>query len=363
MLKVRLAALSASAVVVVAGLAMTVPASAAARSSGSSASSAAWRVAKSVTGSDFPQFSSVAAASGTSAWAFESASSGKPRAYELAGGSWQLKSFPGKANESVMATSSSSSSDVWAVTDNFVANSSAILRFNGHSWSQVKTFSRLDGNILALSSSDVWVFGNTFDSATLAVHYNGHAWTNSPGSKGLIGASALSAKNIWAFGPTNVSHWNGSGWKSTSVAKLLPKNSELCGSRLTGIAAISGKNVFLAGTGGCQDQGGPFVLLHYNGSTWRRLALKPALGAPEAIIGDGSGGVWIPVGTGAPVSGSMEHYGNGKLTSVNLPFTPAHLVLFSAAIGQHTKTAFAVGFTRKSFSANTSTAVILRYGT
>jgi hypothetical protein len=48
---------------------------------------------------------------------------------------------------------------------------------------------------------------------------------------------------------------------------------------------------------------------------------------------------------------------------VNLPFTPAHGVLFDVAIGPRTTTAFAVGFTRKSFTADTSTAIILRYGT
>jgi hypothetical protein len=360
MLKVKLAALSVSAVALVAGAGSLVasPAGAATHSP------ATWKIAKSVTGSNFPQFTGITAASATSAWAFGDTSGGKPFAYELTGGSWQQKSFPGKANESVMSASSVSSSDVWAVTQNFVSNTSRVLKFDGHSWSPVKTFSSLEGNILALSSTNVWLFGSTFDGpAGLALHFNGHSWSTSAGSKGLAGASALSAKSIWAFGSTSVSHWSGSGWKSTSVAKLLPKNNELCVSRLTGIAAISAKNVYVAATGGCQDVGGPFVLLHYNGSAWSRLALKSNLGAPDAIISDGSGGAWLPVGTGAPVSGSMEHYGNGKLTSVNLPFTPAHGVLFAAAIGPNTTTAFAAGFTRKSFTSTTSTAVILRYGT
>ncbi len=58
----------------------------------------------------------------------------------------------------------------------------------------------------------------------------------------------------------------------------------------------------------------------------------------------------------------MEHYSHGKLTSVTLPFTPAHLVLFGVATGRGTTKTFAVGFSRKSFSAGNSTAVVLRFG-
>src|ERR1700683_5589180 len=106
-----------------------------------------------------------------------------------------------------MSSSSTSSTNVWALTNNFDNGGSRALWFNGHKWSAVKTFGSLDGGILTVSSNNVWLFG----------------------------ASALSARSICAFGGTSVSHWNGSGWKSTSVKGLLPKNNELCGSRLTGI--------------------------------------------------------------------------------------------------------------------------------
>jgi hypothetical protein len=42
---------------------------------------------------------------------------------------------------------------------------------------------------------------------------------------------------------------------------------------------------------------------------------------------------------------------------------PAHLDLFGAAVGKNTTAALAVGYMRKSFSAHTTTAVILRFGT
>jgi len=357
--KVRSTAVFVAIVTAIAGGGLIFATSASA--SGPAIVTDSWQVAKSVQSPNFPEFTAVTAASATSAWAFESAGT-KESAYELAGGTWRSESFPGKANETVLTATSSSSSNVLAISTNFGTSHSRILRFNGHSWSTLRTSSHMLGSPLALSSTNAWFFGYAFSAPTPALHDNGHSFRASAGSSGLYGASALSASSIWAYGTKKVAHWNGHGWTSTSVAKQLPKSTELCSSRLTGIDAISAHSVFAIGTGGCQDQLGPFVLLHYNGSSWSRIALNSNLGAPQAVSGDGDGGLWIPVATGSPVSGSMEHYSNGKLSSVTLPFSPAHLALFDVAIGQHTTVAFAAGFSRKSFSSSTSTAEILRFG-
>jgi hypothetical protein len=360
MIKVRMiaaAVIGIGSVVSIGGLAAGTAAVA------STHASASWRIVKGVNGPDFPEFSAITVISSTNAWAFTSQSgSAQPHAFELTRGHWLQMAFPDRANEIVSSVSSSSASNIWAITQNFNFTTSKAYRFNGHKWARVQSFSRLMGSDVALSPTNVWLFGAMFSSVTQALHYNGHSFTASPGSRGLFGASALSANSIWAYGTTTVAHWNGHSWKSTSVAKQLPKNSELCSSRLSAIYAASAKNVYAAGTGGCQDQGGPFVLLHFNGRKWSRIELKQSLGFPEAMISDGKGGLWLPIGTGAPISGSMEHYGNGKLTAVALPLSPAHIVLFGAAIGKHTTVAYAVGFSRKSFSSSTSTAVILRYG-
>ncbi len=365
MLKNRTSVIAAAAAIaaMAGGGSLLTMAASSASASARPAVTASWRVARTVTGRNFPEFTAVTAASASSAWAFESGSgNARPRAYELRNGSWQLASFPGQAGEEVLSASSSSSGNVWVITANTHNSHDRALRFNGHGWTQVRSFPQTIGSLLALSSTNVWVFNADLVGPTQAFHYNGRTWTRSGGSRGLFGGSALSASSIWAYGDTNVSHYNGRNWSSTSVRKLLPKNTELCGSRLTGIDAITAKNIFAIGTGGCQDQLGPFVLLHYNGSKWSRIALRPSLGAPSAISGDGSGGVWIPVGTGSPPAGSMEHYGNGKLTSVRLPFTPAHLSLSGVASGPRSTRAFALGITRKSFSARTTTAVLLQFG-
>ena len=320
-----------------------------------SASSASWHAAFKVSGSGFPFFSAVTATSASSAWAFDSVGSKAPVAYQLSGSAWKSRAIPAASGDVVEAAASSSASNVWAFTFK-----GQVLRFNGSSWAAVKKFSKTINSGVVLSSTDVWIFGS---GGTGTYHYDGHTWTHSVSGSGLNGGSALSASSIWAYGGTSVAHWNGSTWTKTSVAGLLPKNTQLSHSRVAGIYAASASNVYAVGSGGRQDEGGPLVLLHYNGHAWSKVAENAGLGDPVAVIGDGSGGLWIPVRTGFPGDGSMEHYAHGKLSSAKLPFSPPHLLLFGAAIGKGTTAAYAVGYSRTSFSAKTTTAEILRYGT
>ena len=105
------------------------------------------------------------------------------------------------------------------------------------------------------------------------------------------------------------------------------------------------------------------MLLHYNGSRWSKLAANKHINAhPVTVINDGAGGIWIPMATGAPSSSFMEHYAHGTLSRVALPIAEQHLSLVGAVIGQRTTAALAFGLSRTSFTATTSTAVILRYG-
>jgi hypothetical protein len=41
---------------------------------------------------------------------------------------------------------------------------------------------------------------------------------------------------------------------------------------LTGIVAVSKHSVYAIGNGDLQDEGGPMVILHWNGSQWSRVA-------------------------------------------------------------------------------------------
>jgi hypothetical protein len=313
-----------------------------------------WHTSLRVAGAGFPAFTAAAATGAGSAWAFDSQGTKSPGAYQFGGSHWTKRSFPAKASDFVTSASASSAGNVWAFTFD-----GAALRYNGHSWSQVKKFSREIDSGLTVSSTDTWVFGSNLGTW----HFNGHGWKRFPTAKGLEGASALSATGIWAFGGTRVAHWNGHAWLHTNLAGLLPKNTQLSRSLLTAIYASSPSSIWVAGSGGRQDEGGPLVLLHYNGHSWSRVAEDKSLGDPTGIVADGHGGAWISVRTGEPGEGSVERYSSGKLTSAKLPVSPAHLFLYGMTTAKGSTAPLAFGYARTSPSPKTTTAVILRYGT
>ena len=98
---------------------------------------------------------------------------------------------------------------------------------------------------------------------------------------GLGGGSGRSAHDVWSFGGTGVAHWNGSAWSRTSVARLLPAalKSHLNDSAVTGVFEQSADSVYATGNGNDEDDGGPMVLLHWNGRRPER-AHAALLGRP-----------------------------------------------------------------------------------
>ncbi len=327
----------------------------AARGAARPSAGAPWRVELTVTGSGSPAFTAVTATGPAGAWAFGTAGGNAPTAYRLSGGAWSRRAFPAPRGDVVLAASASSGRNVWAFT-----LAGRALRFNGTSWRLMRAFRRPIGSGLAISRDDVWVFGAPGGPALGTWHYNGHRWARSASGRGLHGASALGPRDVWAFGATVIAHWNGRTWTRTSVARLLPRNTLLSHSFVAGICALSRRNVYAVASGGRQDEGGPLVLLHYNGARWRRLGLVNALGGPVAVVPDGRGGLWIPVMTGSPGSGSMVHYGRGGLRRVALPVTPARLALLGAAA--HGTMALAVGDIRVNLTTGATRAVILGTG-
>jgi hypothetical protein len=323
---------------------------------------ASWQVNETISSNNYPMVTAITASSPTSAWAFETGTGQSPDVFRLTGTTWSQRPSIGTVGATVVSATSDASGNSWA----FMSKKQAWW-FNGTVWAKVKTFAKAIGSGVAVGSDDVWVFGELYapGSGLGAWHYNGstQSWKQYRSGRGLLGGSALSPSNIWAYGAKSVAHFNGSSWKSRSVASLLPRRTELCNPHLSGIDALSSRNVFVTATGGCQDVGGPLVLLHYNGSQWKRLSIPKNLGAPVAVVSDGSGGVWIPVMTGFPGFGTMEHYSDGHLHSATMPIAKKHLALFAASTAPGSTAAFAAGYYRPSLSNPSSfTGEILEYG-
>ena len=91
---------------------------------------------------------------------------------------------------------------------------------------------------------------------------------------------------------------------------------------VTGIYAQSADSVYAIGNGNRQDEGGPTVILHYNGRSWTKVA-EGSFGygtlPSQQISPDGRGGLWLPMPglLGAP--SCLLHYAGGTLTTVKLP--------------------------------------------
>jgi hypothetical protein len=117
-----------------------------------------------------------------------------------------------------------------------------------------------------------------------------------------------------------VAHWNGRRWSKTSVASLLP-SGPLSAPSVTGIVARSASNVWAVGTGGRQDEGGPVVVLHYNGHHWSRAATDTGAGdpLPAVVAPDGSADLWIPVPGFDGRSSVMLRYAGGHIGAVGQP--------------------------------------------
>jgi hypothetical protein len=304
-----------------------------------------WQITKQVSGGSFAEFTTVIAIGANGGWAFDG--QGGASAWERDGSAWTRVPFPSKSDEQVSAVAASSATDVWAFTSTF-AGSSRALRWNGSAWSPAGSFPRGVGSAVVLSPSDVWAFGQTYSpNAQLgAWHYNGHTWSAVPGGQGLGGASAVSASDIWAYAGTSVARWNGSSWARTSVASLLPARDGQNDPAVTAVYAISADDVYAIGAGQLNDGGGPTVVLHYNGSTWRTVAsgnYGETGQVGQAVSGDGHGGLWIPIPGYGGYPSYLLHYSAGHLTSV--PFRTTTLDILSIAQVPGSADVLAGGFT------------------
>ena len=289
-------------------------------------------------------------------------------AWRLSGGAWtQDKAFPGKKNETVVTAGATSPSDVWAFT-NQINGITRVLHFNGKAWSVVKTFGAQIGGASVAGKNDIWVFGADFfgQPALGAWHFNGHTWKLT--GKGLQGGSALSATNAWAFSGTKVYHYNGSKWAGTNLKSLLPAKMQLNSPSVTGIIALSASNVYAIGNGNLEDEGGPTVVLHFNGAGWKKVAAgnfgygTMTTGGSQQISTDGKGGLWLPMPGVDGEKSFIVHFAGGKLTPVALPGNSRAISVVSVSRIPGTAAQLASGSTFKASQPGVNqVAILLQY--
>ncbi len=192
---------------------------------------------------------------------------------------WKRMKTPNPSgSNALLALSADSENDVWSVGD-FLS-----IRFDGKSWAafslaQPQGSPNVPG-IAAVSPTNVWAVGEKVSGshfASLIEHFDGTKWTIVPspqftsGSE-LVKVLAISANDIFAVGDFNtdklqsaplVEHYDGTKW--TVVAKPRLRKGET--GILTGIAAISDRDIWATGTGLL----GAAVVFHFDGQSWSRI--------------------------------------------------------------------------------------------
>jgi hypothetical protein len=308
-----------------------------------------WHIVKTVTTDFGGDFSAVVATGKSTGWAFDGGNSPvRMTAWRETGGTWRKFPFPSVTGETVMTAGASGPSDVWAFT--LVNGTRArVLHWTGGSWTVQHTFPAEIAGADVVGKNDVWIFGVSpvFGQPTLGVwHFNGKSWTRV--SKTISGGSALSATDAWGFAGTNVEHFSAGKWTATSVKSLLPARNPqgLNFPAVNGILAVSDKNVWALGSGDLQDEGGPLVVLHFNGTKWVKVATGQFGNGPNfEFSADGSGGLWLPMLGSAGGVGSLVHFANGKLTKAAVPVNPATLSVEDTARVPGSTQQLAGGFT------------------
>jgi hypothetical protein len=152
------------------------------------------------------------------------------------------------------------------------------------------------------------------------------------------------------------------------VARLLPaaQKSHLNDPAVTGVFEQSADSVYATGNGNTEDDGGPMVLLHWNGRQWSKVAgglfgfgVQPV----QPIVSDGHGGLWIPMPGADGAKSYLLHYAGGRLTVASLPGGTGRTSADTVSRIPGTSQALAGGFTHALNNPGANDAgVLLEFG-
>ncbi len=211
-------------------------------------------------------------------------------------GQWNVVPSPNteQSERTFYKVATVSANDIWAVGDTAVKGlpytQTLTEHWNGKNWTVIPTSTnpltyRTLYGVAAVSTSDVWAVGQEFGPNSqiyqpIIEHWDGTKWSNvaSPnpgaGAGGLTGIAVISASDIWAVGSyvlagppygsqALIVHWNGSQWN------LVPSPTNVTGTALNSVIALSTNNVWAVGLHDSQDFKNSYSLVeHWDGSRW-----------------------------------------------------------------------------------------------
>jgi hypothetical protein len=351
-----------------------------------------WRITRIVRASRDDSLESVTAVGPKSAWALGAPGVGGADVEHWDGTAWHHVPVPrgvsvgGLDNAPIAA---SPGKDAWIFPQrlghiglSFYEYNSA-LHWNGRSWRASSFPKKLIVTFAAaFSGSDTWAFGvvNTAQNGVVGYNarYNGHSWRKVALPGVPIGFSAVSRSDMWAIGPTlktqNLAtdrqvliamHWNGRSWRTLTLPKIKVAKGE--------DFSIGGNTVAASS----RDVWWPYLvandandtsargLLHWDGHSWRAIALPVAIGVIDAVTNDGHGGIWLAADTETKDFNDPQywyHYSGGRWARRLVLSPRAYLnEVFGMAWIPGTRSVWAVG-EADADQGNSNEGVIAKYG-
>ena len=219
-------------------------------------------------------------------------------------GGWAIVAAPPTGqNATFTGVATVSDSDAWAVgyrsgaAFTNVGAKVLIDNWNGTAWSQVAVPTTPGNTALLLgvsasSATDAWAVGRTqlnkSDFEPVALHWNGTAWSVSPGfataisiisGASAVGVADISADDAYAIGNSaatavgSLAHWNGTSWSPVTLPLPAHANSN---TTLNAISADGPDDVWIVGTflDSAKGQNETFSE-HFNGTAWSVMPMPP----------------------------------------------------------------------------------------
>jgi hypothetical protein len=205
------------------------------------------------------------------------------------------------SNAEFATTATIADNDIWAVgvSNPDTSNEQPLaVHFDGSSWSAIPTPTVMQpaslGGVAGVASNDVWAVGyqtvpgskkkDAPKDEPLIEHWDGTSWTvvsspNLPNGGSLGGVTAISTNDVWAVGnvldssgavvAALVEHWDGTSWNQVS-------SPAFNGSGVGRVSADASNDVWAVGGG---------VIHHFDGMSWSRTVLPPALYGGPLLFG------------------------------------------------------------------------------
>jgi hypothetical protein len=254
---------------------------------------------------DQPELWGIAAVAPNNIWAVGSLLTGSVQSLEALFEHWDGTAWTAQTGHFYgffQGVSADAEDDIWAV--GYSNNVTFSEHYDGTRWNLVRTPNVGTGpnslhGVVALAPNNVWAVGYSTASQTpppghydvptktLIEHYNGTSWSVVPSpnvgpnsqyqSNRLLGISAVSANDIWAFGSyfaasgsenqmTLLLHWDGTSW--TLQPSPSPKTGDFLADILWSGVVTSPGNVWIVGSRTPATQGKPVtatLVLHTTG--------------------------------------------------------------------------------------------------